>query len=137
MGRALGGIASDVGAAQGVATGSDADAILEGLKSFGDASVIVELIDLFLIDAPGKITQTQQAIEEDDANEVREGIHALKGSARNLHAEALARACENLERSAKKGKLNSAPADLRRIEEELQKVVVVLEKQKSELGQAG
>ena len=137
LGRALGGIASDVGAAQGVATGSDADAILEGLKSFGDASVIVELIDLFLIDAPGKITQTQQAIEEDDANEVREGIHALKGSARNLHAEALARACENLERSAKKGKLNSAPADLRRIEEELQKVVAVLEKQKSELGQAG
>ena len=61
--NAMGGIASDVGAAQGVVTASDADAIVDGLKSFGDAAVIGELIDLFLGDAPGKIAQAQKAID--------------------------------------------------------------------------
>ena len=134
LGKALGGIASDVGAAQGVATASDADAIVEGLKSFGDAGVIGELIDLFLSDAPEKITLARQALDEGDANETREVIHSLKGSARNLHAQALAKTCETLEMTAKKGNLKSAEMDLRRIEEELQKVVSVLEGEKTKLG---
>ena len=132
--NAMGGIASDVGAAQGVVTASDADAIVEGLKSFGDAAVIGELIDLFLGDAPGKIAQAQKAIDAENAAETREAIHSLKGSARNLHAEALARACENLEQQSKKGRLESAAADLKRIEEELQKVIAVLEGEKVRLG---
>ena len=134
LGKALGGIASDVGAAQGVATASDADAIVEGLKSFGDAGVIGELIDLFLSDAPEKIILARQALDEGDANETREVIHSLKGSARNLHAQALAKTCETLEMTAKKGNLKSAEMDLRRIEEELQKVVSVLEGEKTKLG---
>ena len=134
LGNALGGIASDVGAAKGVAAASDTDAIVEGLKTFEDAAVIGELIDLFMSDAPEKIEQANQAIDAGDANETREAIHSLKGSARNLHAEALAKACETLERSAKKGNLSSAAADLKRIDEELQKVVSVLEAEKANLG---
>ena len=132
--NAMGGIASDIGAAQGVVTASDADAIVDGLKSFGDAAVIGELIDLFLGDAPGKITQAQKAIDAENAAETREAIHSLKGSARNLHAEALARACENLEQQSKNGRLESAAADLKRIEEELQKVIALLEGEKVRLG---
>ena len=52
----------------------------------------------------------------------------------NLHAEALARACENLEQQSKKGRLESAAADLKRIEEELQKVIAVLEGEMFRLG---
>ena len=52
----------------------------------------------------------------------------------NASAEALARACENLEQQSKKGRLESAAADLKRIEEELQKVIAVLEGEKVRLG---
>ena len=56
----------------------DADAIVDGLKSFGDAAVIGELIDLFLGDAPGKIAQAQKAIDSVNAAETREAIHSLR-----------------------------------------------------------
>jgi len=128
---ALGAIVEEVGDAQSMAVASDA--ILEGLKTFGDASVISELIDLFLSDAPGKITQAGKAIDAGDVYETREAIHSLKGSARNLHAEALAKACEALEFTTKKGNLKLAADYLKNIEEELQKVITVLEEEKAKL----
>ena len=128
--ESLGKIANAVGAAEGSVGDSDLEAIVEGLKSFGDAKVIMELIDLFLEDAPKKILLATQAIKNEDHNSIVEAVHSLKGSARNLRAESLAQACELLEQSFKKGSLDSAEFNLGRIEQELNKVVRVLRNQK-------
>ena len=54
LSQALGGIAVEIGAVPGEAGSVDADSIVEGLRYFGDAAVVAELIDLFLQDArPG------------------------------------------------------------------------------------
>ena len=127
-------IANAVGAVQGAAIVSDAESIAAGLKSFGDVDVIMELIDLFLQDAPEKILEARQSINGEGYNVIREAAHSLKGSARNLRAERLADVCELLEQGAQKGfKLSTVEQNLNRVEEELKKVIHVLNNYKKDL----
>ena len=134
LSQVLGEIASRIGAVQGAASISDADSIEQGLKSFGDVGVIMELIDLFLEDAPEKILEIRQAIVSEDYNGVRDAAHSLKGSARNLRAEGLAQVCEMLEQSAKKRFEGSAAEDrFGRVEAELKKVIHLLKNKKKVL----
>ncbi|MED5381399.1 MAG: PAS domain S-box protein [Verrucomicrobiota bacterium] len=137
LGQTLGGIAGEVGAARGEAGPGDADSIAEGLRSFGDAAVVAELIDLFLQDAPARLAQAREALATGDAAEVGEAAHSLKGSARNLRAGQLAKVCEAVEKMGKTGLLDDAQTLLGQAEAELQKVTTLLEQQKKELGQAG
>jgi len=127
-------IANAVGAVQGAAIVSDAESIAAGLKSFGDVDVIMELIDLFLQDAPEKILEARASINGEGYNGIREAAHSLKGSARNLRAERLADVCELLEQGAQKGfKLSTVEQNLNRVEEELKKVIHVLNNYKKDL----
>ena len=137
VGQTLGGIAGEVGAARGEAGPGDADSIAEGLRSFGDAAVVAELIDLFLQDAPARLAQAREALAAGDAAEIGESAHSLKGSARNLRAEQLAKACEALEKMGKTGTLDDVETLLGQAEVELQKVTTLLKQQKKALGQAG
>ncbi len=135
LGQALGGIAGDVGAVRGEAGSGDADSIASGLRSFGDAAVVAELIDLFLQDAPARLAQAREALEVGDADGISEAAHSLKGSARNLRAERLAQACEALEKACKSRNPDAADTPLGQTEAELQKVIAVLEQQKKALSQ--
>jgi len=137
LGQALGGIASEIGAVRGEAGSGDTDSIVEGLRSFGDAAVVAELIDLFLQDAPSRLAQAREALAAGNAAEAGEAAHSLKGSARNLQAEQLAKACEALEKMGKIGTLDDAVSLLGQAEAELQKVTTLLEQQKKALDQAG
>jgi PAS domain S-box-containing protein len=136
LGQALGGIAGEIGAMRGEAGSGDTDSIVEGLLSFGDAAVVAELIDLFLQDAPARLTQAREALAAGNAAEAGEAAHSLKGSARNLRAGQLAKACEALEKMGT-GSLDDAGFQLGQVEAELKKVTALLEEQKKELGQAG
>ena len=137
LGQALVKIASEVGAAPGGSDPGDADSIAEGLRSFGDAAVIAELIDLFLQDAPARLAQARKAMAADNAAGIVEAAHSLKGSARNLRAKRLAQACEALEKAGKSGIIEAANSPLGQAEAELQKVITLLEQQKKSLGQIG
>ena len=137
LGQALRGIAGEVGAVQGEAGSGDTDSIVEALHSFGDAAVVVELIDLFLQDAPARLAQAGAALDANKAAEAVEAAHSLKGSARNLRAGQLAKACEALEKMGKTGSLDDAATLLGQVEAELQKVTTLLEQQKKALGQVG
>jgi HPt (histidine-containing phosphotransfer) domain-containing protein len=137
LGQALGGIAGEVGAVRGEADSGDAESIAEGLRSFGDAAVVSELIDLFLKDAPARLAQAQAALGAGDAAEFLEAAHSLKGSARNLRAEKLAKVCEAIEKMGKSGSLDGADTLLGQADAELQKVTTLLEQQQKALGQAG
>ncbi len=136
LGQALGKIASEVGAAPGEGDRGDADSIAEGLRSFGDAAVIAELIDLFLQDAPARLAQAREALTAGNAARIVEAAHSLKGSARNLRAERLAQACEALEQVGKSEKIDAAASPLGQAEAELKKVTTLLKQQKKSLGQA-
>jgi len=135
--QALGGIAGEVGALRGEADLGDAVSIADGLRSFGDAAVVAELIDLFLKDAPARLAQARAALAARDAAEFGEAAHSLKGSARNLRAGKLAKVCEAIEKIGKRGSLDGADILLGQAEVELQKVATVLEQQQKALGQAG
>ena len=132
LSHVLGEIANAVGAEQGVADNSDAESIVQGLKSFGEAEVIIELINLFLEDAPKKIVEAKKAVNSRDYKAIREAAHSLKGSARNLRAGGLAESCEILEQSAKKEfEIATANYNLGRVEDEFKKVIVILNNQKN------
>jgi len=137
LGQALGGIAVEIGAVPREAGSGDADSIVEGLRYFGDAAVVAELIDLFLQDAPARLAQAREALAAGNAAEACEAAHSLKGSARNLRAEQLAKACEALEKMGKTGTLDDVETLLGQAEVELQKVTTLLKQQKKALGQAG
>ena len=137
LGQVLRGIADEVGAVRGEAGSGDNDSIVEALRSFGDAAVVVELIDLFLQDAPARLAQAGAALGANKAAEAGEAAHSLKGSARNLRAGQLAKACEALEKMGKTGSLDDAATLLGQVEAELQKVTTLLEQQKKALGQVG
>ena len=135
LGQALEKIASDFGAAPGKNDPSDADSIAEGLLSFGDATVVAELIDLFLQDAPARLAQARESLATGNVVGIVEAAHSLKGSARNLRAERLAQACETLEQVGKSEKIDAADSPLGQAEAELKKITILLKQQQKLLGQ--
>ena len=113
---------------------SDADVISEGLRSLGDPAVVSELIALFMEDAKTRLVQAQEALDAGKGNEVAEAAHSLKGSARNLRAEQLAKACDALEKMAKSASMDAAEHQLGQVKSELGKVTTLLEQQRKPLG---
>jgi HPt (histidine-containing phosphotransfer) domain-containing protein len=70
---------------------------------------------LFLVDCPERVAAIKAAVAGGDPEEVRKAAHALKGSAGNLSATALASAARTLERIGAERRIESAPAALRNL----------------------
>ena len=88
-------------------------------------------------DAKTRLVQAQEALDAGKGHEVAAAAHSLKGSAHNLRAGQLAKACEALEKMGKTGSLDDAETLLGQVEAELQKVITLLEQQKKALGKVG
>lgn len=72
------------------------EALQLGLKDYG-ATVVVELVDLYLRQTPGRLEQLTVAALAGDSPQVRELAHAIKGSSATLGGTGLAGLCEDLE----------------------------------------
>ena len=76
---------------------------LSGLTSLGDLrwvgepDLVVELIDLYLKDAPERIQSIQAAAARADAVAVKQAAHTLKGSSASLGFHQIAEIAEQLE----------------------------------------
>lgn len=70
---------------------------LRGLQEEGEEDLLVELIDLFIADVPGRVAGIGEAIEQGDWQAVAERAHSLKGSSVSLGAVHLAQICARLE----------------------------------------
>jgi signal transduction histidine kinase/HPt (histidine-containing phosphotransfer) domain-containing protein/ActR/RegA family two-component response regulator len=81
-----------------------------------DAQLFNEVIELFLLDGPVRLSAIQDAVRAGDPERIRVTAHALKGSASNLSATALAAAARTLERLGTERRLEAAPAALRQVE---------------------
>jgi HPt (histidine-containing phosphotransfer) domain-containing protein len=73
---------------------------LRGLPSEGDGDLLIELIDLFLADAPQRLALIREAIAHADWAALNARAHSLKGSCGSLGAVPMADLCDRLERVA-------------------------------------
>jgi len=112
--------------------------IIAGLRQLrmpGKPNALVELIDLFLQEAPGRLDAIEKAIASNDVNSMAVTVNsaaALKGNAVNLGARNLAALCDEIEQSAKTGLLSDAAPLVEKARQELYRVHDALTMIKSE-----
>jgi two-component system sensor histidine kinase/response regulator len=93
---------------QSAAPAIDRDQLL--MRLGGDEELLNEVVNLFLIDCPVRLTAIKTAIDRRDAEGIRQGAHALKGSAGSLSAARLVAATQTLERIGADGRLEATQA---------------------------
>ncbi len=101
-------------------------ATLRDLSEPGQPDPVVELIDLFLEDAPDRLRAMETSLTQRDQEALKIAAHSLKGSAKNLGAKPLARICADLERQAIANDWENAVLTLKAIDQEFAKLRAVL-----------
>jgi CheY-like chemotaxis protein/HPt (histidine-containing phosphotransfer) domain-containing protein len=76
-----------------------------------DGTVLKQVIEMFLNDAPEQLAALRRALAGDDAVELERIAHSMKSASFNVGARALGELCRSLERHSKAGKTTGA-ADL-------------------------
>ncbi len=74
--------------------------VIETLRDLGgdeDPGLVVELIDLYLADAPERIREIQEALANDDFDLLERASHTLKSASANIGAMKLSSFCAELE----------------------------------------
>lgn len=90
----------------------DPDAIRSLTELVGnDPEALVEIIDAFLDEAPQRLAELRQGIDDDDPVLAGRAAHTLKANGRTFGAERLASLCLDLETAARAHELAGA-ADL-------------------------
>lgn len=69
----------------------------EEIQLDGEPDLIVELIDLYLEDAPRRVAVMQESLAKRDWLSVKREAHNLRGSSGNLGALQMARICDEIE----------------------------------------
>lgn len=76
---------------------------LRSLQDDDDDDLLGELIDLFLQDAPARMTVIRDAVAREDWQALSAAAHSLKGSCGSLGAVRMAELCGRLERYGRSG----------------------------------
>jgi len=82
----------------------------------GDAKLIEEIAEIFVRSSEEWLSQLHDALERQDADQVRRIAHTLKGSASNFLAKDVCAAAARLEAVARSGELTTAPETLAALE---------------------
>ena len=72
-------------------------AALEEIREEGEPDLIVELIDLYIEDAPHAVEAMRIAVAGKDATMLKRAAHSLKGSSGSLGVRRVAETCRMLE----------------------------------------
>ena len=103
---------------------------LRGLNEPGGPDVFVEILDLYLRDAPPRVEAVRRFAEDGDPDGVARAAHALKGSSQNVGARRLAAAAAALEERGRDRDLGDFESLVRRLEAEFAIARSVLEAEK-------
>jgi HPt (histidine-containing phosphotransfer) domain-containing protein len=95
---------------------------LEGLQDEGEPSLVVELIDLYLEEAPRQLASMFEAEASADADALRRAAHSLKGSSASLGAFGAAALCGELEHADCGDSSRGAGELIARLGQELERV---------------
>lgn len=94
----------------------------EEVQMEGEPDLIVELIDLYLEDAPRRIAALREALAAMDESGLKRAAHTLKGSSANLGARRVAELCSQLEVAEGDDSFHEARAILLNLENEFEYV---------------
>jgi len=103
------------------------------LESFRDMAgemadlVLAEMIECYLEEAPKLLSTIAQAIEEQDAMQLRSGAHTLKASSATLGAMTLSNLCRKLEVMSRIGNTEYGVDKLPQLEAEYERVKIALQ----------
>ena len=78
--------------------------VIQGLRELGgedEPNLVLELIDLYLLDAPQRIAEIRHALATGDWKLLERAAHTLKSSSANIGARGLSQLCTELEREAR------------------------------------
>ena len=84
-------------------------AVVDSLRELGgedDPGLLLELVGLFLAEAPTYVEDILAGVEGDDLDRVRRASHALKSSSANMGAASLSTLARSIESSAKAADLD-------------------------------
>ena len=87
--------------------------VLLGLRAFrvpGEPDPVERLVELFVRDAPARLSRIRTAVQENDPHALEEAAHALKGSTSTLGARTMQELCAALEDRASSGNLEGSSA---------------------------
>lgn len=100
---------------------------LEGAQVEGEPDIVVELMELYLEDASGKLAAMREDLNGNDGRSLARLAHSLKGSSANLGARRVASLCDELERMGEGDLSRGGGALIDRLELELSCVRRVFE----------
>ena len=103
------------------------DAVLADLETLGP-DVVGEIVELFLLDVPGRLATLQRALDDRRGETVHREAHGLKGSALSIGATRLAAVCAAIEHAARQGDLDQAAAHSPGLISEFEEVQEALKK---------
>jgi HPt (histidine-containing phosphotransfer) domain-containing protein len=90
--------------------------VIESLKELGgedDPGLVVELIGLFLDDAPKRMSDIQSSLARGDIASLERAAHTLKSSSANIGAARLSAHCKSMEELARHQKVEGLPSIVR------------------------
>ncbi len=102
-------------------------------RSYG-AKFVNELIGLFLEHVPKNINAALAAEKAGDLVALERSVHSVKSSAGNIGAEVLLDLAGKIEQLASKGRMESIPPLMRRLEAAFSRLCTRLESRKNEVG---
>ncbi len=78
---------------------------LDKLKSIGGPELLFQMLDLYLGNAPDRISGILEGCREQDYDRIRKSAHSLKSSSGNVGAMAFMDLCQQIEVAAEQGNL--------------------------------
>ncbi len=94
----------------------------EEAQGEGEPDLVVELIDLYLEDAPHRVAAIREALAKTDGQSLERAAHGLKGSSASLGAGQVAVLCEELELIAHDFSFQAVAVVVTRLEREFERV---------------
>ena len=98
----------------------DLDRALAGLD--GDRDLLMEIMEIFRAEAPAMLVRLRQAIDRNDAAELQQAAHALRGSLLSLGAVEVADAALGLENLGRQGSTDGASSSFSNLETQVKQL---------------
>jgi two-component system sensor histidine kinase/response regulator len=89
----------------------------------GDQELLLEIINLFMEDAPRLLAAMHAALEHADMSLLERSAHSMKGAASNLSAHVTVAAAEQLEKNAGCGDMKASKLSLANLEEAVRRLL--------------
>ncbi len=100
---------------------------LLALTGDSDPELLLDLIHMFLEDAPGKLEAMTEGLAKGDLEQVAHAAHSLKGSAGNLGIRMVQHDCDALQNASRQNQTEVVRELVPRLEENFSQAIAALE----------